>query len=247
MNTQQMLSRLRKCIFDFKMIREGDKIAVGMSGGKDSLTLLELLAFYKNFSNEKFELIAISIDLGFNGKCQDYSLVDSFCKEKNIKFILEKTDIADVIFNIRKEKNPCSLCSKMRKGALYQIAKENGCNKVALGHHSSDLVHTYLLSMFFEGRLSTFAPKSYLSRTGITIIRPMLYLTEGEIRNYSTTMPIVKNKCPKDQNTKRQMIKEIIFKLGDYVPYVEEKILNALLHYERYSLFDKYHDEIEKF
>ena len=185
MTTQKMLSVLRKGVEKYKMIKAGDKIAVGISGGKDSITLFKLLAEYRRFSPEPFELMGISVDLGFNGKRGDFSRIKELADGYGVPYIVEETDIAEVVFNVRKEKSPCALCSKMRKGALYDAAKREGCNKAALGHHSDDLTDTFLLSLFYEGRLSAFAPKSYLDRTGITLIRPMIMLREADIISYS--------------------------------------------------------------
>ena len=178
MTTQQMLSKLRKGTTKYKMIKDGDKIAVGVSGGKDSVTLLKLLAEYKRFSPEKFDLIAITVDLNFSTFNPDFTPIKQLCDSLDVPFYLQKTDIGQIVFDVRKETNPCALCSKMRKGALYSLAKELGCNKVALGHHADDLIDTLFLSLFYEGRLSTFAPKSYLDRTDLTLIRPMIFLEE---------------------------------------------------------------------
>lgn len=247
MNTQKMLSKLRKAITDYKMIKDGDKIAVGVSGGKDSVTLLKLLAEYKRFSPEKFDLIAITIDLRFDKQDGDFSSIQKFCAEYDIPYFIERTDIGEIIFDVRKESSPCALCSKMRKGALYEKAKLEGANKVALGHHSDDLTDTFIMSMLYEGRLSTFAPKSYLDRTALTLIRPMLYLGESDIVGYSKDLPIIKSKCPADKNTKREYVKDLIKTIGKDLPNVREMLFTALTHPERYSLFDKYEDQIDKF
>ena len=246
MTTQQMLSKLRKGITKYNMIKDGDKIAVGVSGGKDSVTLLKLLAEYKRFSPQRFELIAVTVDLGFNGKQTDFSPIEKLCKELNVEYVIENTDIAQVVFDVRKESNPCALCSKMRKGALYSVVKEKGCNKIALGHHADDLIDTFLLSMFYEGRLSTFAPKSYLDRTDLTLIRPMIMIEEMDVLSYSKELPVVESSCPANKNTKREYIKEVISSIGKEISNVREMIFTALIHPERYSLFDKYQDQIDK-
>ena len=246
MTTQQMLSKLRKGITKYKMIKDGDKIAVGVSGGKDSVTLLKLLAEYQKFSPEKFDLIAITIDLNFNGKPQDYSSIAELCNNYNIPYYIEQTEIAQIVFDVRKETNPCALCSKMRKGALYNLTKQKGFNKVALGHHSNDLTETLLLSLFYEGRLSTFAPKSYLDRTDLTLIRPMIMLDEADVASYAKELPIVKSACPANENTKREYVKNIIRQLSNEIPNIREMLFTALIHPERYSLFDKYEDQIDK-
>ena len=247
MDTQKLLSRLRRCVTDYKMIKEGDKIAVGLSGGKDSLALLKLLAEYRRFSPERFELVAITVDLGFNGQVGNYDKIKAFCQEIDVPYFIEYTQIGEIIFDARKETNPCALCSRMRKGALYDVVTREGCNKVALGHHADDLIDTFLLSMFYEGRLSTFAPKSYLSKTDLVMIRPMLYLKEWELRSFTKDMPVEKSKCPADKVTKREEVKNIIATLGENIPDVREKIFTALTHPERYNLFDRYAKEIDKF
>lgn len=247
MTTQQLLSGLRKGITEYKMIKDGDKIAVGVSGGKDSVTLLKLLAEYKKFSPENFELIAISVDLRFDGRDGDYSKIESLCKELCIEHYIERTDIGQIVFSERKETNPCSLCSKMRKGALYEVAKKHGCNKVALGHHKDDLIDTFALSLFYEGRLSTFAPKSFLDRTKITLIRPMLFIEEYKIESYSKTLPIIESKCPANKNTKRELVKNIIKNIGENVPDIREMMFTAIIHPDRYNLFDKFLQQNDTF
>ncbi len=246
MTTQQMLSKLRKGITKYKMIKDGDKIAVGVSGGKDSITLLKLLAEYKRFSPEKFDLLAVTVDLGFNGKETDFSPIKALCDELNVEYHIEKTDIAQVVFDVRKETNPCALCSKMRKGALYSVVKEKGFNKIALGHHADDLIDTFMLSALYEGRLSTFAPKSYLDRTDLTLIRPMIFIEEIDVCSYSKGLPVVESSCPANKNTKREYVKETISTIGKEIPNVREMLFTALIHPERYSLFDKYEEQIDK-
>lgn len=237
---------MRKGITKYKMIKDGDKIAVGVSGGKDSVTLLKLLAEYKKFSPEKFDLIAISVDLDFTGSETDFGRLGEFCKSLSVPFIVEKTDIGKIVFDVRQEKNPCALCSKMRKGALYDVAVKNGCNKVALGHHSDDVVDTFLLSLFYEGRLSTFAPKSYLDRTGLTLIRPMILLREADVISYAKDLPIVKSPCPANKNTRREYVKQATRTIAKDIPNVREMAFAALTHPERYNLFDKFEREINE-
>ncbi len=247
MKTQQMLSYLRRCTTQYKMINDGDKIAVGISGGKDSLTLLKLLSDFQKFSPEKFELCAVAVDLQFNQKPTDYSKIDEFCSNLGVPFYVVRTEIGAIVFDVRKETNPCSLCAKMRKGALYDKVTELGFNKIALGHHRDDLIETMFLSLFYEGRLSTFAPKSYLSKTGLTLIRPLLFTSECDIASYSKDFPVAKSKCPADKNTKREFVKEIIKKISVDVPSVRETIFNALTHPERYNLFDKFESQVDEF
>ena len=247
MTTRQMLSPFRRAINQYKMIKDGDKIAVGVSGGKDSVTLLKLLAEYQKFSPEKFELIAITVDLRFDGKPMDTTPIQKLCDELNVKYVVEETDIGQIVFDARKETNPCALCSKMRKGALYNCATDNGCNKVALGHHKDDLIDTMFLSLFYEGRLSTFAPKSYLNRTGLTMIRPLIFTNEKDITPYARELPVVKSCCPANKTTKRERIKEIISLIGKDIPEIREMVFTALVHPERYNLFDKFEKQTDEF
>ena len=247
MSLQKMLSVMRKGISTYKMIKDGDKIAVGVSGGKDSVTLLKLLAEYKRFSPEKFDLIAITVDLNFSTFNPDFTPIKQLCDSLDVPFYLQKTDIGQVVFDVRKETNPCALCSKMRKGALYSLAKELGCNKVALGHHADDLIDTLFLSLFYEGRLSTFAPKSYLDRTDLTLIRPMIMLEEIDVVAYSKTLPVVKSCCPANNTTKREYVKQVLSNVGKEIPNVREMVFTALIHPERYSLFDKYESQVDEF
>lgn len=247
MSLQKMLSITRKGIEKYKMIKDGDKIAVGISGGKDSLALLKTLAEFRRFSPYHYDLVAITVDLNFKDNPTDYTPIIEFCKELNVPYIIEKTDIGEIVFDVRKETNPCSLCSKMRKGALYDVAVKNGCNKVAIGHHADDLIDTFLLSLLFEGRLSTFAPKSYLSKTNLVLIRPMIMLTEGEVSSFSKNLPVVKSKCPMDKNTKREYAKDLVKNIGADVKNVRDMVYTAITHPERYNLFDKFEKEIDEF
>jgi tRNA(Ile)-lysidine synthase TilS/MesJ len=234
---QRILGIMRKAIEEFEMISEGDKIAVGLSGGKDSLTLLTALAKFKKFSNKNFELIAITIDQT-NGT-SDLTPLIKYCEKIDVKYYIVPTQIFDIIFNERKEKNPCSLCAKLRRGALNERAKELGCNKVALAHHSDDLIETFFLSLFYEGRLSTFSPVTYLSNTDLTVIRPLILVSESLIKTVSKSLPIVKNVCPVDHKTKREDIKTLLKQFEDSIPNVKKQVLNAIIHPERYNLFDK--------
>ncbi len=240
MTTQQMLSYMRKGITEYNLISDGDKIAVGVSGGKDSVTLLKLLAEYRRFSPERFELLPITVDLNFTDNPSDYTPIKELCKELNVEYIIEKTDIAQIVFDLRKESNPCALCSKMRKGALNQVASDNGCNKVALGHHADDLIDTFFLSLLYEGRLSTFSPKSFLDKSNLTLIRPMVMIKEANITAYSKTLPVVKSCCPANKMTKREYVKDVIKDIAKEVPNVRDMAYTAITHPERYNLFDKF-------
>ena len=234
---QKILSQLRKAITDYNMIQDGDKIAVGLSGGKDSITLATALKLYQRFSPEKFELKAIIIDL-FNGQT-DYSKLLEYCKEIGLEVEVVNSEIYDIVFKSRKEKNPCSLCAKLRRGILNSKAKELGFNKVALGHHSDDLIETFLLSLFYEGRLSTFSPVTYLSNTQITVIRPLMYVSEQTIIKESFSMPIIHNCCPADKHTKREFVKQLLSSLDKEIPDVKNRIFDALSHPERNKLITK--------
>ena len=235
-----MLSYLRKGITEYQLIDDGDKIAVGISGGKDSVTLLKLLAEYRRFSPERFDLVAVTIDLNFKNNPTDYTPLKDLCNQLGVEYVIEKTDIGEIVFDVRKESNPCALCSKMRKGALNDVAKRYGCNKVALGHHADDLIDTFFLSLFYEGRLSTFAPKSYLDKVGLTLIRPMIMIKECNVISYSKTLPVVKSCCPANKLTKREYVKDVLKEISKDVANVRDMAYVAITKPERYNLFDKY-------
>lgn len=234
---QKILSVMRKACENYNLIEDGDKIAVGLSGGKDSLALLTALKRYQSFIDKKFELIAITIDL--SGGKNDYSAIKAYCDEINVELHIIPSNVFEVVFDIRKEKNPCSLCANLRRGLLNSHAKELGCNKVALGHHKDDLIETFLMSLFFEGRLSTFKPKTYLSRVDITVIRPLIYCDESEIIKISNNFPILYNNCPANKHTERENAKNILKNLDQIYPNAKEKIFNAIINPQRYNLFDK--------
>lgn len=239
---QKLLGISRRAIIDYNMIKTGDKIAVGVSGGKDSVALLAMLTNYRKFATEKFDLLAINIDLGFEGTSQqEVDALKDYCKSINVEFIIHKTSIANVIFNERKEKSPCSLCSKMRRGALNTIAIENGCNKLALGHHADDILETMLMSLFYEGRFSTFAPVSYMDRTGMTLIRPFIYAEEKCISSTAKRLglPIVFNPCPKDKHSVRTDMKEFISEQDYKKRGTKQIMLGAIFNPERNNLWDK--------
>ena len=164
-----------------------------------------------------------------------------------MEYLIEKTDIGKIVFDIRKETNPCALCSKMRKGALNNLAKEKGCNKIALGHHADDLTDTLLLSLLYEGRLSTFAPKSYLDKMGLVLIRPMIMMQEMDVSSYAKTLPVVKSCCPANKKTKREYVKTLISDIGKKIPNVRDMLFTALIHPERYNLFDKFEKDVDLF
>ena len=234
---QKVLSTMRKAIEKYSLIKNGDKIAVGVSGGKDSLVLLKALKDFQKFNLFEFEIIAVTIDI-YSGK-EDYTGLKKFCNDLGVKLHIEQTDIQDIVFNLRKEKNPCSLCAKMRRGALNSVCKKLNCNKLALAHHLQDVTTTFFLSLFYEGRLSTMLPKSYMSNSDITLIRPLYLTEEHKIINASKTMPILKSKCPADQNSKRKDIKEFVEEIHKRIPDCKKRIEHAILCEESYNLLDK--------
>lgn len=209
-NIEHILSYTRKAVEEYNMIQSGDKIAVGVSGGKDSLTLLCALAKLKRVLPIKYELIAVTIDMGMPGS--DYTKIKELCNELNIPYHIIDTQIYEIIFNVRKEKNPCALCARMRRGALHDTIKELGCNKLALGHHFDDVIETFMLNLFFEGRIGAFRPVTYLSRKDITMIRPLIYAQEKYIKAFSqgASLPVTEVKCPADGNTERAKMKEYL-------------------------------------
>lgn len=224
---QKMMGLVRRCVEDYKMIEDGDRIAVGVSGGKDSLVLLTLLAGLRSYHNKSFELEAITIDMGLG---MDYSEVEALCKKLDVPYTVVKTEIGPIIFDYRKEKNPCSMCSKMRRGALNQAILDRSFNKLALGHHYDDAVETFMMSLIYEGRISCFQPVTHLDRTGVIQIRPMLYIHERTVDNFAKRMelPVLANRCPVDKHTKREEIKDLIFDLVKTYPDLKERIFGAM-------------------
>lgn len=227
---QKLMGLVRRCVEDYHMIEEGDKIAVGVSGGKDSLVLLKLLAGLRNYYNKPFQLEAITIDMGLG---MDYSGIEALCAELDVPYTVIKTEIAPIIFDYRREKNPCSMCAKMRRGALNQAILERGCNKLALGHHYDDAVETFLMSLIYEGRISCFQPVTNLDRTGIIQIRPMLYIHEKTVDHFAQQegLPVLDNRCTVDKHTKREEIKNLIFDLVKTYPDLKERIFGAMQRY----------------
>ncbi len=225
---QQMLSLMRSCVDRYDMIAPGDHIAVGVSGGKDSLTLLRLLAELRRFYPKPFALTAITLEMGYDD--MDFSAIDALCAQFDIPYIRKQTSIKQIIFDIRKEKNPCSLCAKMRRGALHEAALAAGIHKVALGHHFDDAVETFMLSLLYEGRLHCFQPVTYLDRRDVTLIRPMLYLHEKTITNFAKKheLPVVFNPCPADKHTKRQEVKDLLFTMQAQFPNLKQNIFGGL-------------------
>lgn len=229
MKLQQLLSYTRKAVDTYHMIEEGDKIAVGISGGKDSLALLYALSGLRRFYPNHFELEAITVDLGFEGF--NLTGIQQLCQELDVPYTVIKTDIGHIIFEDRKEKNPCSLCAKMRKGAFNEKAKALGCNKLAYGHHKDDLVNTMLLSLIFEGRFHTFSPVTYLDRMDITLIRPLMYVDEADIVGFQHkyNLPVAKSPCPANGFTKREYAKELALRLNREHPGAIDRMFSAIL------------------
>lgn len=229
MELQRLYSLVRKGLEDYDMIQEKDHIAVGISGGKDSLTLLYALAGLRRFYPKSYTLCAISVDLGFED--MDFRKVEELCSQLEVPFYRISTQISQIIFEARKETNPCSLCSKMRKGALNDKALELGCNKIAYAHHKDDVVETFLMSQIFEGRLHTFSPVTYLDKTELTLIRPMIYVQEADVIGFmhKYELPVVKNSCPADGNTRRGYVKELLNSMNREAPGVKNRIFTALV------------------
>ena len=228
---QRMLSYLRRAVDDYNMIEDGDKIAVGVSGGKDSVLLLCALAALRRFYPNKFELYAIILDPQFNGIETDYSPIEKLCEEINVPLTIKRTHIGEIVFDERKEKSPCSLCARMRRGALHDACNELGCKKLALGHHYNDVVETFMMNLFSEGRIGCFSPVTYLSRKDIFMIRPLIYTPENEISSAveRLSLPIVKSRCPADGVTLRQTMKEKLAEMEKENEGVTEKIFGALV------------------
>ena len=227
---QKLMGLVRRCVEDYEMIEDGDKIAVGISGGKDSLVLLKLLAALRSYHNKKITLQAITIDMGLG---MDYSGIEEMCRELDVPYTIIKTEIGPIIFDYRKEKNPCSMCSKMRRGALNQALLDLDCNKLALGHHFDDAVETFMMSLIYEGRISCFQPVTHLDRTGVIQIRPMLYIHEKTVASFAQreNLPVLQNRCPVDKHTKREEIKDLIFSLAKDYPDLKERIFGAMQRY----------------
>ena len=225
---KRMLSFVRRGVDDYSMIEEGDVIAVGISGGKDSLALLKTLAEMRRFYPKKYEVKAITIDMGFEGS--DYSPIEEYCKNLGVEYRVVGTDIAKIIFDVRQEPNPCSLCAKMRRGSLHAAAQEMGCNKVALGHHFDDVVETFMMNLFFEGRLGCFSPVTYLSNRKITLIRPMIYATEKDVIYFTRRqeLPVVKSLCPEDHNTERENMKNLLADIEKTNKGLKHRIFKAI-------------------
>ena len=229
MTLQKLYSYTRQAINDFQMIQDGDKIAIGVSGGKDSLALLYALSGLQKFILEKIDIVAITVDLGFgNFETEE---IKKLCEKLGIEYHLVKTQIADILKAKIKEGSFCSLCAKMRKGALNNFAKDLGCNKIAYAHHKDDFVETMILSLFYEGQFFSFPPVKYYEDVDLTVIRPLLYVPEKDIIGFQNKMTLqsIKNPCPFDKNTKREYVKNILRQLKKDNPEIQQKMFNAIL------------------
>lgn len=229
MELQRLYSYTRQALDDFHMIEDKDVIAVGVSGGKDSLTLLYALAGLRRFYPVPFTITAVTVDLGYDGF--DTDAVAALCRELDVPYHVIHTQIKDIVFAEHPQKNPCSLCARLRKGALNDAVRALGCNKIAYAHHREDMLETMLLSLLYEGRLHTFSPVTYLERTGLTVIRPLMYVPEAEVIGFQHKyrLPIVKNPCPADGTTKRQYVKELLQQLNRDHPGVKDRMFSAIL------------------
>ena len=227
---RKILSKTRAAVDDYKMIQDGDKIAVGVSGGKDSVMLLKVLCDLKRFYPADFELVAITLDMRFDNQDGDFSPVQKLCDEYGIEYVIQRTDLYEIIFNIRKEESPCSLCARMRRGILHDTAKQLGCNKIALGHHLDDAAETFMMNLLIESRIGCFAPVTYLSRRDITMIRPLIYVREAAVEQAveRLNLPVIESKCPANEKTKREDAKILLQKLSDEYGDVPERIIGAM-------------------
>lgn len=225
---QRILSYMRKAIENYHMIEEGDKIAICLSGGKDSITMLRAFKSLQKFYPKKFEIIAISIDPGF--EFFDTKLLHNICQDLEVPLFIEKSNAKEIVFDIRKEKNPCSLCANLRRGAINAIAIREKCNKIALGHNQDDVLETFLLNLLYTGSINTFAPKSYMDRSKITLIRPLIYAPEKDIKRYvrKNNISVMAKVCPMDGKSKREDIKQLIFSLAQNIPMIRANLFGAI-------------------
>lgn len=228
---------MRRAVEKYDMIRPGDRISVGLSGGKDSTALLYALARYRHFSPVPFELEGITLDMGFKG--MDFEPMRELCRSLDVPYTLRKTEIGPIVFDVRQEKNPCALCARMKRGALHDLSLERGCRTIALGHHADDAIETFFLSLFYEGRINTFSPVTWLDRKEITLIRPLIYVREKDIvlNPELKALPVVQSTCPADGHTKREEIKNMIRDLKKTIPDADERVLRAIENKDQFHLW----------
>lgn len=228
MKMQRILSHMRKAIETYKMIEAGDKIAVCLSGGKDSITMLHAFKALQRFYPKKFEIIAVSVDPGF--EFFDCDFLQKICDDLEIPFYVEKSNAKEIVFDIRKEKNPCSLCANLRRGVINSIAIREGCNKIALGHNQDDVLETFLLNLLYTGNIGTFSPVSYMDRSKITLIRPLIYMPEKEARRFvkKNNLSVMAKVCPMDGTSKREDMKQLIFTLTKNIPMIRANLFGAI-------------------
>ena len=229
MKLQRLLSLVRQAIDQYHMIEEGDHIAIGISGGKDSLTLLWGLAYLQRFYPKQFSLSAITVDMGID--TMDLEPIKALCQEFQVSYEIVPTEIGKILFDIRKETKPCSLCAKLRKGALNQKALEMGCNKIAYAHHKDDLIETVMMSLLYEGRFYAFSPVTHLDRTDLTVIRPLMFVSEADVKGFRNKyqLPVCKNPCPMDGHTRREYVKNLIHTLNMENPGVKDRLFRAVM------------------
>jgi len=235
---------VRRAVDDYNMIADGDRVAVGVSGGKDSMLLLLALDHLRGFYPRRFELEAVTVELGFEG--MDFTPVRELCDSLGVPYTCVRTDIKEIVFDVRQEKNPCSLCAKMRRGAINDVLRQRGISKLALGHHFDDAVETFMMSLLFEGRLSCFDPVTYLDRSGVTQIRPLIYAGEKRIASLAEQLdiPVVENPCPMDRSSKRWEIKQMLAAMSEQYPDMKSKIFGAMqrLPLGRWAPGESWHD-----
>lgn len=234
---KKILGPLRRAVEKYEMIRPGDRIAVGLSGGKDSTALLVAMKRFQYFSPVPFELEGITLDMGFGG--MDFDPLVQLCSELDIPYTIKKTQIGPIVFEARQEKNPCALCARMKRGALHDLSIERGCRKIALGHHADDAIETFFLSLFYEGRINTFSPVTYLDRKDITLIRPLIFVKEKDIiyNPEVKELPVIKSTCPADGHTKREDMKDMMKELRKTIPELDDRILKAIQNKEQFHLW----------
>lgn len=234
---KKILGPLRRAVEKYEMIRPGDRIAVGLSGGKDSTALLVAMKRFQYFSPVPFELEGITLDMGFGG--MDFEPLVQLCAELDIPYTIKKTQIGPIVFEARQEKNPCALCARMKRGALHDLSIERACRKIALGHHADDAIETFFLSLFYEGRINTFSPVTYLDRKDITLIRPLIFVKEKDIiyNPEVKELPVIKSTCPADGHTKREDMKDMMKELRKTIPELDDRILKAIQNKEQFHLW----------